>query len=276
MISLMYLNYKKLLIYPLFFLVIPCFGADITDSKTIDFFILAGQSNAVGWNGDAKYYPSDPNNLDSKILFNYTLIDNSNSNGWVNMQPQTGLFPLGHFGPEVSLARKLKESGYNPAIFKFCKGASSLYGDWKSSGENGYTDDMFLALKTSINYLIQKGYLVKIRCLIWIQGESDAISLINATSYQKNLLNFITMFRNEFKQNTIIPVILGVDKEHPFVVKFPQVFFAQQNIAKNDPTIISTSIRRFPKAGSVHLTPEGLVSHGEYIHERFIQLIEEI
>jgi hypothetical protein len=30
------------------------------------------------------------------------------------MQAQEGLFPNGHFGPEVTFSRKLKEDGFNP------------------------------------------------------------------------------------------------------------------------------------------------------------------
>jgi len=33
----------------------------------IDLFIWAGQSNAQGWQGDADFYPSDPDSLDSQI-----------------------------------------------------------------------------------------------------------------------------------------------------------------------------------------------------------------
>lgn len=273
--KLITITYNKLIIC-LFLLVSYSCSSDDNTNKMIDLFILAGQSNAQGWKGDAKYYPADSNNIDTKILFNYTFIDNSSSNGLVNMQPQAGLFPTGHFGPEVSLSRKLKTSGYNPAIFKFCKGGSSLYGDWRNIGENGYTDNMFLALSTSINDLLLKGYSVNIRCLFWIQGESDANSLNNAKSYQNNLLNLISEFRQKFKQDIVIPVILGVDEQHPDVVKFPEVVFAQKNIAKNDTSIIASSMFGFPKADSTHLTPEGLISHGEYLYQRFIYLNDKI
>ena len=53
---------------------------------TIDLFIWAGQSNAQGWQGDADFYPSDPDSLDSQIRLNYTFIGSTSSNGWVEMQ----------------------------------------------------------------------------------------------------------------------------------------------------------------------------------------------
>jgi hypothetical protein len=51
---------------------------------TIDLFIWAGQSNAQGWQGDAEYYPSAPDNLDSQIRLNYTFIGSTRSHGWAS------------------------------------------------------------------------------------------------------------------------------------------------------------------------------------------------
>lgn len=244
------------------------------DSNEIDLFILAGQSNAQGWKGDADFYPPDLNNLDGQILFNYTFIGESSSNGWITMQPQFGLFPQGHFGPEVIFSRKIKEHGYNPAIFKFCKGGSSLYGDWKRFGENGFTDYMFNSLSVSIDDLSLQGYKVNVKGLIWIQGESDTNSYKNAIEYQNNLLNLVDDFRDHFGQKNKIPIILGVDEQHPGIIEFPQVLLAHQNIAEADDFIEFTSMYGFPKADSTHLTPEGLIRYGEYLYKTFILLIE--
>jgi hypothetical protein len=40
--------------------------------EPIDLFIWAGQSNAQGWEGDANFFPPDPDGLDSQIRLNYT------------------------------------------------------------------------------------------------------------------------------------------------------------------------------------------------------------
>ena len=120
--------------------------------KTVDLFILAGQSNAQGWMGDAVKYPEEGKELDDSILLNWTFVDNESSGGeWVTMQPQKGRFPKGHFGPEVSFARELKKAGYNPAIFKYTKGATGLARDWKALGEGGIYDRMTGDLKSAFN-----------------------------------------------------------------------------------------------------------------------------
>ncbi|MDD5707132.1 MAG: hypothetical protein PHR35_14510, partial [Kiritimatiellae bacterium] len=41
-------------------------------AEEIDLFILAGQSNAQGWMGNAAEYPADPQGLDGKIRLCWT------------------------------------------------------------------------------------------------------------------------------------------------------------------------------------------------------------
>ena len=242
--------------------------------ENIDLFIWAGQSNAQGWKGDADFYPTDPNNLDSSIRFNYTFINNSSSNGWITMQPQTGRYtPQGHFGPEVSFSRKLKEAGYNPAIFKYCLGGTSLYGNWKTPGEGGYYDNMVIKLNAAIKALEDQGHTVNVRGFVWIQGESDANNITNAKAYKKRLLTLINDLRDTIVKNSSLPIILGVDEQHSGVVAQPSVLNAHQHIAQNDSTIIFTSMYGLPKADATHLTPTGLIAHGEQIFESFISLL---
>jgi hypothetical protein len=118
--------------------------------KRVDLFIWAGQSNAQGWMGDATYYPEDGRKLDESILLNWTFVDNESSGGkWEKMQPQTGRFPTGHFGPEVSFSRELRKAGYHPAIFKYSKGSTGLARDWKAPGQGGIYDRMAADLKSA-------------------------------------------------------------------------------------------------------------------------------
>src|SRR6056297_1322092 len=143
--------------------------------ENVDLFILAGQSNAQGWMGDAAFYPEMGKETDDAIVFNWTFVDNAGSGiDWMTMQPQKGRFPKGHFGPEVSFGRELKKAGYNPAIFKYTKGATGLAHDWKAHGEGGIYDSMVTDLKAALNKLEKKGLEVNLQAFIWIQGETDA------------------------------------------------------------------------------------------------------
>ena len=241
--------------------------------ETIDLFIWAGQSNAQGWMGNAEEYPKDELDLDHSILLNWTFFGKESSKGeWVNMQPQTGRFPLGHFGPEVSFARELKKAGYNPAIFKYCLGATGLARDWKAPGGGGIYDQMIKDLLPAIQKLKDKGYSVNIRGFIWIQGESDGDSDVNASAYYENLKRLIDNLRNTVLNKPDLKIILGVDEQHPFMVKRPMVVQAQKSIAEEDKNISFTTMIGLPKADATHLTPEGLTEHGKRIFEAYRNL----
>ncbi len=238
--------------------------------KPIDMFIWAGQSYAQGWTGNAKEYPQEGKQLDKDILLNYTFYGQESSEGeWITMQPQRGRYPLGHFGPEVSFARELKKADYNPAIFKYCLGATGLSRDWKAPGEGGMYDAMAVHLKTSIQKLTDSGFDVTIRGFIWIQGESVAGDENAANEYEENLRALITHLRTEVVKNDELKVILGVDEQHYFLKERPIVLEAQKKIAQKDGNIIFTTMHGLPKADVTHLTPLGLVEHGHRIYEAY-------
>lgn len=256
--------------YLLILILLPVFSGA---QKKVDLFIWAGQSNAQGWTGDAAYYPADDENLDKSILLNWTFVDNESSNRqWVTMQPQKGRYPAGHFGPEVSFARELKKAGYNPAIFKYTKGATGLFQDWKAPKDGGIYDRMVADLKAAINVLKEQGYLVEVQGFIWIQGETDARYEQTAKDYYQNLKLLINDLRDNVLHDPKLKIILGVDEQHPFVKERPVVVESMQKLAKEDTNIIYTSMLGLPKADATHLTPAGLVIHGYRIFDAFNSL----
>jgi hypothetical protein len=255
----------------LLFLLLPL---DLRAQQKLDLFIWAGQSNAQGWMGDAAYYPEDPKGLDESIHLNWTFLDNENSGGnWVTMQAQTGRFPKGHFGPEVSFSRELKNSGYNPAIFKYTKGATGLARDWKLPGEGGIYDQMTVDFKSALNKRKNEGFDVTLRGFIWIQGESDAGEENTAREYYSNLKQMIDDLRLNVMNEPNLKIILGVDEQHQFVKERPMVVEAQKKLASEDTSIVYTSMLGLPKADATHLTPEGLVAHGKRIFEAYASIM---
>lgn len=241
--------------------------------ETLDLFILAGQSNAQGWMGDAAFYPEKGKEMDDSILLNWTFVDNESSGSeWVTMQPQKGRFPKGHFGPEVSFARELKKAGFHPAIFKYTKGATGLARDWKAPGEGGIYDSMTTDLKAAINELEKQGLKVNLQAFIWIQGESDAGEEQTANEYYHNLKQLINNLRRTVLQKPDLKIILGVDEQHRFVKERPVVVEAQQKLAEKDSNIIYTTMLDLPKADATHLTPVGLVEHGKRLFKAFTEL----
>jgi len=256
-----------------FLVLLPIDGAA---QQTLDLFIWAGQSNAQGWMGDAAKYPDEGDELDASILLNWTFVDSESSGGkWVPLQAQTGRFPEGHFGPEVRFARELKKVGYNPAIFKYTKGATGLARDWKSPGNGGIYDRMTLSLDSAIRQLEETGFEVTVRGFIWIQGESDAGEEATAQAYSSNLKQLIGDLRENVVQAPDLKIILGVDEQHPFVEERPTVVEAQKRLAVADAAIAFSSMLGLPKADATHLTPEGLVAHGKRIFDTYLSLLSE-
>jgi hypothetical protein len=242
----------------------------VSAQEIVDLFIWAGQSNAQGYTGEATGYPVDTEGLDKDIRLNYTVFGQESSNGeWISMQPQKGRYPSGHFGPEVTFARKLKKAGLNPAIFKYTLGGTGLARDWKAPGEGGIYDAMVSNLKTAIKKLEESGHTVTIQGFIWIQGESDALDDKTANEYENNLSKLIMHLRSEVVKQDDLTVILGVDEQHYLVVERPIVLEAQKNIAQRDVNTIFTTMHGLPKADRTHLTPSGLVEHGHRIYEAY-------
>ncbi|WP_209331157.1 sialate O-acetylesterase [Lunatimonas salinarum] len=246
-----------------------------TAQEKVDLFIWAGQSNAQGWMGDAAHYPEDSGGLDESILLNWTFVDSESSGGkWVPMQSQAGRFPKGHFGPEVTFARELKKAGFNPALFKYTKGATGLARDWKSPGEGGIYDRMSRDLVSAIEQLEGAGHQVTVRGFIWVQGESDAREEGSAQEFYANLKLLIQHLRSTVRVLDL-KVVLGVDEQHPSVQERPIVVDAQKKLAIEDPNVVFTSMLGLPKADATHLTPEGLSWHGERIYNAYVSLLPE-
>ena len=238
------------------------------DQNVIDLFVWAGQSNAQGRQGDAALYPADPDSLDKDIKFNWTLIDSGKSDGWTTLQPQDGVFAAGHFGPEITFARKLAQANYKPAIFKYTKGATSIFEHWRQPGQGGFYDDMIADLKIAVKELEDQGYTVKFKGFIWIQGESDSNSDAAADAYDDNLNSIITGMRNYVNDNSL-PIILGVDEQYFNTPDHQRlgVLNAHQRLALSDDKIKFVSMYGYPKADLTHLTPAGLISYGEDIFD---------
>lgn len=262
------MNLRRLLFFVTFLRV------DASTGEEIDLFILAGQSNAQGWMGDAAYYPAD-DELDQSIPFFWVTPKHSSSNGkWVRLKAQGGRFKQGHFGPEISLARCLKNSGYQTAIFKYTLGSTSIARDWQGRGDGKLYDQMVEAFKAAASMLSAREHGVAVRGLVWIQGESDAETPAMAAAYRERLRSLIKDLRHHVIGNPRLAVILGVDERHPWVRKNPQVVKAQKILAKQDKRIVFTSMSGLEKADSTHLTPKGLAEHGRRICAAFKQLDE--
>jgi hypothetical protein len=190
------------------------------------------------------------------------------------MRTQKGGFRKGHFGLEVTFARSLKEAGYNPAIFKYSQGSTSVANNWKGPGDGKMYDQMVKEFNNAHSQLTNAGHRVNLRGFVWIQGESDAKTPVMAEAYKGRLKKIIDDLRNNVTQSPKLPVILGVDEQHGWVKENPQVVQAQQELAKEETNTTFTSMIGLEKADSTHLTPKGLEEHGRRIYAAYQESIK--
>jgi hypothetical protein len=104
---------------------------------------------------------------------------------------------------------------------------------------------------------------------VWIQGESDAAEDASANAYEASLWEMLMHFRAAVLKQPTLPILLGVDEQHPWVVERPQIVEAQKNICDRDLRVIFSSMKGIEKFDTSHLTPAGLEVHGHRLFEAY-------
>ena len=195
--------------------------------------LLAGQSNAAGcsWNEylesnvTAEKYAEYKGGYDN-VYINYYSSGNNVSGGFVNAALGQGETSK-HFGPELGLAEKLHQACPDETIFiiKCAWGGTNLYSQWLSPSSEGETGDLYTSfvkyVKENMDYLLSKGYDVKIEAMCWMQGESDSVFSGPAAEYESNLTHFIADLRSEFSSYASADGIAFVDA---YIGANPQVW----------------------------------------------------
>ena len=193
-----------------------CSIASIACAETpvVDLILIAGQSNAVGY--DAKPSELPPSPIDGDVLFWWRCgdpppddHDSVSMSRWTHLQPQ----PLGNpkkpregrqygnfaqaeggFGPEIGLARTLRQrSEQRVAIVKAAFSGTGMRTDWnpEDPGDGGACYRSLVAeTKAAIAAAEADGITLRIRALAWVQGESDA-NARDAENYKHALSKMI-------------------------------------------------------------------------------------
>lgn len=196
-----------------------------------DLIVVAGQSNAVGFDAIASELPPDP--ADEKVLFRWKCgdpppdaHDSSGTGGWSTLRPQPlgrplskeaaagmnpphpdasrqyGNFakPEGGFGPEIGLARALAAKESRPlAILKVAFSGTSVAKDWGPAltGPQGACYRALLAeFQAAAAAARETGVSLRPRALVWVQGESDA-SAEAAPKYEEDLAAMLGRLRED-------------------------------------------------------------------------------
>ncbi len=230
---------------------LPACGKDAAPPKKITVYILAGQSNAVGYNhireyhGDSSILQSHLREISGTLFWPGTNARHEVAGRWTGLRP--GLSGIseeegyrgGCFGPEIGFVMKFRElfPDSETAIIKFAEGATGIarsrdYNDYipalKDFDDQGnnwsppagrepagklYTG-LMANVKSALSALDSLGKDFEIGGFIWMQGEHEAgISPTMAGDYDKILSAFIRAVRKDLHQPNL-PVLVGEINSH--------------------------------------------------------------
>ena len=265
-------------------------------AETRDLIIVAGQSNAVGFDAYASQLPEDERDKD--VLFWWRVGDPppdahdvSSGGKWRSLQPQPKGSPAitttaeekknfprqygnfakseGGFGPEFGLSRELRvREGKSPAIVKVAFSGTSVAADWNPD-DTGTAGACYRALvnetKSAISEATAEGIVLKLRAIVWVQGESDATAAF-ASQYEKNLGHMMDRLREDLGAKEV-PAFIGVNvrfgnDKNPHM---PVIVAAQRSLAEKQPhiTYVDTSGAETLGPNHTHFTAEGTLEIGK-------------
>lgn len=265
-------------------------------SKQMDLLIVAGQSNAVGFNARPSDLPADA--ADKEILFWWKCGDpppdqhDTHSNQtWTHLQPQPlgdpitprtgrqyGNFgqPEGGFGPEIGLARTLIAKERTPlAVLKVAFSGTGMRTDWNHAdpGDSGACYRALLSeFKAAIAAAKRNGIELKPRALVWVQGESDA-NAEDGPKYAHRLGSMIGQLRTDINAPEMQALIAVNTQFSQGTNKFmPMIVEQQRLLAKRDPLCHYVDTSKATIANSAHYDSAGTLAVGRMFAERLLSL----
>ena len=263
-------------------------AATSAEAKQYNLFLVAGQSNAVGYATTISQLTAS--SADAKIPFFFDcgdpgydagVHDSSSMGAWTTLKaqpignPTSGArqygnfqYQTGGFGPEMSIGRDLYNAGVNNvAIMKFAySGTSFRDNDWNKG--NPLYNDMKSRYAQAVSQLAVNGDTVKLAGLFWIQGESD----YGSTTYQADFTKFIADVRADYNAPKL-PVFCGFNAAYdPTCATVVQ---AQQAVAASDPLVWYVGLQNAARVDSIHFSGTGELQVGDMFASTYIANVPE-
>jgi hypothetical protein len=284
----------------------------VQESCKVKVFILAGQSNAVGYNNINEFHGGGKDfretfHKQSGILF----WPGSNAregfaNLWIKLQmgvsdiSDTKPFKDSCFGPEIGFGETLSEAlpDERIAIIKYAVGAtgiacSSDYRDyipalkgfddkgrnWHPPTNNKNPGILYESLMDNIHAALASlrgmGKNYEISGFIWMEGEHEAgISMKMANDYGKLLTLFIRSVRSDLGVKDL-PFVIGEVNSHNWAYG-DIVRKHQSEVCQRDPNsllIKTTDLSRNGVGGPAHFDADGMLKLGNRFAHGMLQLL---
>lgn len=254
----------------------------------IDLFVLAGQSNMVGYASNLADLPPALQGQQKKVLWY------DRDGKWRSLAAPTEPLPFSNakfpsssaiasgvgFGPEISLGTRLQKALDRPiALVKYASNGANLTQDWQTAGL--FYQPLIGRINDSIAGLSARGYDIRVSGFFWLQGESDARDLTWAQDYQANLEDFIGRVRADLHEPSL-PFILGLipltsDQltDRGYFPYADLVRSAQFKVARSLPnvTVVETlDLTRY--RDNLHLNSRGLILAGDRMASAWLSVPE--
>ncbi len=260
----------------------------VTSAAPVKVFVLAGQSNAVGYGAAASQLPPALSAPQTDVRFWWDISgiffggaeDPHTDSGdmFVPLAYQShptafGSFVYGiteGFGPEITLGRTLADGLVDDiAIVKYAIGASNLAVHWNPDTPGSFydrmTDDVVLALVA----LDAMGHTGRVSGFVWMQGESDAQVGAHAAAYEANLTALVQRVRTDFGEPAL-PVVFGrISANLAMSTLLPYPFLdtvraAQEAVAASVPGTVMIDTDDLPMISDfIHFTAAGQLTLGQ-------------
>jgi hypothetical protein len=268
--------------------------------EAVDLFLVAGQSNAVGFDAKPSELPPDPR--DGAVPFWYRVgdpppdqFDVTSGERWTTLRPQPrgtpnpdkkntprqyGNFssPDGGFGPEIGLARTLltQQPNRRIAIVKAAFSGTSVAHDWDPTpapGSGAMDGACYRALVSEVRSALAaaktSGQTYKLRAICWVQGESDA-NPTDAPLYAARLTKMFESLRRDLSAPDLV-VLLAVNThfgggKNAFM---PKIVEAQREAAARLGRAAYVDTADCPIANNVHFNAAGTLEVGHRFAEAY-------
>lgn len=262
-----------------------------------DLILVAGQSNAVGYDTRPADLPADP--VDESVLFWWKCgdpppdeHDSISGSKWTHLQIQPkgmpgqnrpGLgrqygnfrFPEGGFGPEMGLARTLAAKEKRPlAVIKVAFSGTSVTNDWNPAdpGEKGTCYRALVAeTKAAIAAARERDIALRLRAIAWVQGESDA-NPAGVAVYEKTLGDLLAALRKELDAPEMVALLAVNTKFGGEQNRFmPGIVAAQKALAEKQERCVYVDTASAEIANSAHFSSAGTLDVGRRFAESLLQ-----